>query len=657
MKRLMASNRFNSLFRLLVLCGGLAIVLMIVYLVESRQPEANPKQQIPTPSDPPSPVSVAATPQHARHVIIDKNDKRRHMVSWWAGIPQGVRESLTPTGKRSNIRPADYSGPESCRECHKDKFESWSNHSHRWMNALADESSVRGDFSGATISYLGGVATFYKDADRYYRMRLERDGTRRVYAVNQTIGSRFTQYYVGKLIEGPEPKDHRFYKEDHVLHFGYWLEKRQWVPVVHIGNEKPDGQRADPFDPPDSGEHFARYATACNYCHTTFSMGDMFLRRSMQIARHVPVPLHLSMTPYLTESHSEMMASIDDPNRTTEKQLMNILVQLKSFEAPDHAVALGISCEACHLGCKDHAEEGKAVMPMFFPSSPHLYADTRAHEITFDRSHANVNWVCSRCHAGRRPQYANGVSTWNSTEYTDAMLGSCYTKLRCTDCHDPHVSTGPKWSNSPDQDDQKCIDCHKQFDPPKARLAHTHHPAGSEGARCMNCHMPRLNEGLQDMVRTHTIFSPTNRVMLEENHPNACNMCHTEKSIDWTLAHLKDWYDITYSDGKIADSYPERQQATALGWLKSGNEAVRLVGADVLCRTNATWATKELIDALDDPFLINRQIAGKRLEKLHDIRLTDFGYRFYMTPEERRKPLTKLRTVLLQKQAGKANPR
>ena len=42
----------------------------------------------------------------------------------------------------------------------------------------------------------------------------------------------------------------------------------------------------------------------------------------------------------------------------------------------------------------------------------------------------------------------------------------------------------------------------------------------------MNCHMPRINEGLQEVVRTHTIFSPTNSAMIESNQMNACNQCH-----------------------------------------------------------------------------------------------------------------------------------
>jgi len=40
----------------------------------------------------------------------------------------------------------------------------------------------------------------------------------------------------------------------------------------------------------------------------------------------------------------------------------------------------------------------------------------------------------------------------------------------------------------------------------------------------MNCHMPKINEGINSLVRTHTIFSPTNPAMIEANRPNACNL-------------------------------------------------------------------------------------------------------------------------------------
>lgn len=42
-----------------------------------------------------------------------------------------------------------------------------------------------------------------------------------------------------------------------------------------------------------------------------------------------------------------------------------------------------------------------------------------------------------------------------------------------------------------------------------------------------------------------------------------------------------------------------------------------------------------MVSGLDDPFIINRQFARINIEKLLDIRLADFGYRYYMTQDER----------------------
>ena len=162
----------------------------------------------------------------------------------------------------------------------------------------------------------------------------------------------------------------------------------------------------------------------------------------------------------------------------------------------------------------------------------------------------------------------------------------------------------------------------------------------------MNCHRPRINEGIQDLVRTHTIFSPTDKAMIEANHPNACNMCHTDESIDWTVGYLREWYGADYSPEKIAANYPDRAKPVAVGWLESQSPAVRLVGADVLCRTGSEWALPELIGVLDDPFLINRQFTRRWLNNMLEVRLQDFGYRFYMTPEERRGPIAKIRSEL-----------
>jgi hypothetical protein len=165
--------------------------------------------------------------------------------------------------------------------------------------------------------------------------------------------------------------------------------------------------------------------------------------------------------------------------------------------------------------------------------------------------------------------------------------------------------------------------------------------------------MPRINEGMQDVVRTHTIFSPTNRSMIESNHPNACNQCHVKESISWTRGYLKKWYGATYDEKPISDNYADSKRSVVLGWLQSQNESVRLIAIDSLARTNSNWALPQIIEALDDPFLLNRQFAGRALESMTGIKLDSYGYQFYMGPAERAGPLTAIRSGLLLGQASR----
>lgn len=576
-----------------------------------------------------------------------------HINVWWDDVPSHRQVSASKSGEvSSNVHPDDYAGPDSCRECHRKNYDDWSLHPHRWMNALADSSTVVGDFSGTSIPYLGGKVTFFKE-NGAYRMRLERE-TSRTYAISQTIGSRFFQYYVGRQIEGPEPADQatdpqRF---DHVLPLGYWIEPGEWVPIVNVAEEEaPDGRRMDPFDVASYQTNFCRYADSCDMCHTTIPLGDLFSGNANQMAREVPHDIEWAVADYLEEERPEWLPS--RPRSLPDDKAAELLNSLDAIPASDHAVTLGISCESCHLGCREHTKNPK-ILPAFFPCSPHLHSGSADKPVSLGRTHENTNWACGRCHSGDRPQFAAGMSTWNSTEYSDAMRGSCYSQLKCTDCHNPHQAIGHEWSSTPENDDARCIKCHQQFASPESQSAHSHHEAGSEGSRCMNCHMPRINEGLQDMVRTHTIFSPTNADMIHANHPNACNQCHTDKSIDWTIDYLKKWYDSKFDETKLLRQYPNRTQSAALGWLQSDNEAVRKVAADALFRTRSRWdqdpTTREaLIRTLDDPYLINRQFARQGIEGMLGLRLKDYGYLFYMTPKEREAPMIRLREAI---QAG-----
>jgi hypothetical protein len=563
---------------------------------------------------------------------------------WWGDVPEEIHAYVRDTGPYSNIEPSDYVGAEKCGSCHAKEYNAWSQHSHRWMNAAATPERVRGDFTGQThFRYLGGEGRFWRDGDQFF-MAAERGAVQRTFRINRTLGSRYFQYYVGVQIRGPEPAGHPRSRVDHVLPFGYWLTKRQWVPTVHIGEQRAEDQDDPQLNPYENGP-FTDYDRRCSQCHTTLPLGDWMLRSPYEAGMYTPAPFSMHLSGYLKRQGRSALA--EQPDRVANAEVDQLLKDLVENHLPARILHLGIECEACHNGGKQHAEaaDPERTPPYFFPASPLIQARLPK-DNPHGRSHANVNWICARCHNGGRPLFPGGISTWNSVEYTDATRGSCYSQLRCIDCHEPHRTIGPTWNRSPDQDDAHCLKCHERYKETKARQEHTHHAPRSEGDRCMNCHMPRINEGLDQLVRTHTIFSPTKAAPIEQNGPNACNLCHLEKSIDWTLGYLRDWYGKHYDESRVARHYPLRQQPVGHGWLRHPFQATRLVAV----ATYGRWKRREdlpvLLDILDDPFLLNRQFGQMAVEAVSGQALEQWDYRFTLSPEERARVLPPLRTAL-----------
>ena len=92
---------------------------------------------------------------------------------------------------------------------------------------------------------------------------------------------------------------------------------------------------------------------------------------------------------------------------------------------------------------------------------------------------------------------------------------------------------------------------------------------------------------------------------------------------------------------------PSSPESSTAGFQTRFRKLLSLIAAYALTTEDARWALPDLIDMLDDRFLLNRQFTQRGLERMLNIKLVDFGYRFYMTPEERRQPLGRLRTMFL----------
>src|SRR4030095_10236748 len=87
---------------------------------------------------------------------------------------------------------------------------------------------------------------------------------------------------------------------------------------------------------------------------------------------------------------------------------------------------------------------------------------------------------------------------------------------------------------------QACYQCHAGF---ASKLApHTHHAANSSGSLCYNCHMPHTTHGLLEGIRSHPLHAPTLKSSIDTGRPNACNLCHLDRTLAWTAKNLNTRY-------------------------------------------------------------------------------------------------------------------
>ncbi len=143
--------------------------------------------------------------------------------------------------------------------------------------------------------------------------------------------------------------------------------------------------------------------------------------------------------------------------------------------------------------------------------------------------------------------FADGTAHKNRMQGNDFVQSLMYARgVTCFSCHDPHggenVAMVRKTGNA------LCLDCHgpnSQAGPHAATIEqHTHHKAGSPGSECIACHMPKIAQTIADQnVRSHTFRFVTPSDTDAMKIPNACNVCHTDKSTEWATAALKSWPD------------------------------------------------------------------------------------------------------------------
>jgi predicted CXXCH cytochrome family protein len=252
----------------------------------------------------------------------------------------------------------------------------------------------------------------------------------------------------------------------------------------------------------------------------------------------------------------------------------------------------GPLCDGCHsvnydIATKKVSEWNVGCEKCHGPGSAHVnrpVRDTILDPARFDYVHASD--TCIQCHSQGRPptnpiagkyydwpvgfhvglnladfwqleehklgettftHFADGTAHKNRMQGNDFVTSLMYARgVTCFNCHDPHGTDNPGMVREPGNG--LCLGCHgpnTQNGPHAATIEqHTHHAAGSPGSECIACHMPKIAETIADVkVRSHTFHFvwPTQTEALKI--PNACNLCHTDKTTEWATAALRTWED------------------------------------------------------------------------------------------------------------------
>ncbi len=474
----------------------------------------------------------------------------------------------------SNILPTDYVGPEVCGDCHEKNFAHWERHPHSRMNAMATPENVLGDFSDHVVEYAGGRAVFRRDGDLFYVDYYRGLARARRFRVTRVIGWRYEQDYIAVQTEGPEPPDDRLYRDETRLRFSYDLHGQRFFPQSYMepteyqGSEyEADGRlRYDPFQPDR-----VPFNQRCARCHNTY-----------------PYALRL----YKMFTKDGMLSGFAPGHGMDEGVVKELATQqgdlalLGNEELPsERFVTVGISCESCHMGGREHVEAQRAIR--FVPTHPLLADWSPPYEGARKRPEV-VNALCRQCHhsgASARDNWPDGSASVNSMEAVEMDRGACQSEMRCTHCHNPHVGGPP--AGSPDRavHIDACLSCHPSLQTAQAQEVHARHSA--DQASCLDCHMPRIVQGFGAYNRTHRISSPSEQAILATGMPNACNLCHLDKSLAWTRDQLAaGWGRQVQLSPALGQHFgADLQRAAGAAWLDHPFSMVRTVTAGAYARS------------------------------------------------------------------------
>jgi predicted CXXCH cytochrome family protein len=538
---------------------------------------------------------------------------------------------------RSNILRADYAGSARCAGCHAEITAAWRGAPMHLMTRLPAGARVRAPFDGRTFRFKDDTARLTeKDGVRFVELTSPAGGSH-LYRVTRVIGGRYREDFAGVEVGGRD--DVADPDRELLLPVSYVFETKSFRLKGYsvLVTERPGLHAGGVWD------------QTCVFCHNTVPYFDdvwgalygegapgyqgEVVDRLLPAARRFRFEVAQGAERDLVAAVGAELTTVGgtpSPGADRAEVLKRGIHELRKHFAARHFVEVGIGCEACHGGSREHVDNPR-VLPDFAPRSAFL---TARPETPRDDEVTRAEWInrtCARCHqvlfsrypftweGGQRRGGEPGGSSITSGEGRDFLLGGCARRMSCVTCHDPHGADRPAdlARLATPAGNAVCVRCHSQYAPPAALAAHAHHDPAGAGGSCIGCHMPKKNMGLgYALTRYHRIGSPDEPARVERDRPLECALCHADKTVGDLVTTMEKWWGRRYDRGALAALYGDLEARPLEATLGRGKAHEQAVALATLGAARATATAPAVARQLVNPFPLVRYYARQALETL-----------------------------------------
>ena len=533
---------------------------------------------------------------------------------------------------RSNILREDYAGSASCAPCHPAVHQAWQRSPMHNMTRLPAGAQVRAPFDGAQVRFKDDRARLESHGgERYMRLSSEQFGEH-LFRVTKVIGGRHREDFAGVEVASPGAPAVGVPGQELILPLSYVFETASFRLKGYsvMVTERP-GLRAGGV-----------WNQTCVLCHNTYPLfGSLWGAlygpgappyQGETVDRVMPVDRRWSWevtdAQALTRAlRTEMRFLGVEPLADEPQGLLAASSRtLRDHLVPEKLVEVGIGCESCHGGSREHVARN-GILPTFQPRSTFLQARPTQPPAT------DAEWInraCARCHQvlfsrypytweGGQRRRDPGGSHITSGEARDFLLGGCARRMSCVACHDPHGPEDPAKLEAlaTPAGNRVCTTCHPQYTAPAALRAHAHHDPAGAGGSCVACHMPRKNMGLgYRLTRYHRIGAPTDPARVEGDRPLECALCHPQARVGELVASMERWWGKRFDRARLLDLYGSLDAPVLAATLSRGKPHEQATAIGVLGETRSPDAVPALAAALSHPYPLVRYYAAAALEKV-----------------------------------------